>query len=374
MSSPTSLESAAIAPASRRSRLRRWVRPWVNPVVFDFWAQRLHPTWSWERPLARLVAREQASIDSFTLWLKPNRHVGAVRPGQHFNVSAEIDGAAVTRSYSLSHLPRADGCLAITVKAIEGGKLSSHLCHDLSLGARLGLSPAFGDMALPAQPSGRWLFLAAGSGITPLACLTRELAARDMPVELDLVYWARCRDELCFIDALRALEAAHPRLRVHVALTREPGAMQPGEARGRIDEALLQDLVGPLDGRQVFACGPDGFVDRARQLLAARSESFQAEAFTPPQPAVDESGTVEVRLAASGRTLRLPRGVSLLEALEAEGLRPRHGCRMGLCNTCACEKPAGIVRHLPSGELVREPMSSLRLCIHGAASDLTINL
>ena len=51
-------------PARRPGPLKRLIRPLIKPDVFDFWASRLHRTWTWERPLARLVAREAASADA----------------------------------------------------------------------------------------------------------------------------------------------------------------------------------------------------------------------------------------------------------------------------------------------------------------------
>ena len=120
-------------PRHRRSRFKRLMQPVVSPAVFDFWASRFNRTWSWERPLARVVAREQASVDAVTLVLAPNRHCGGFRPGQHINVSAEVHGARITRSYSLTDLPRADGRMAITVKAVAEGKLSQYLCNDCLL-------------------------------------------------------------------------------------------------------------------------------------------------------------------------------------------------------------------------------------------------
>ena len=46
----------------------------LAPEAFDFWASRLHPTWSWSRPLARIVERRAESRDTCTLVLQPNRH------------------------------------------------------------------------------------------------------------------------------------------------------------------------------------------------------------------------------------------------------------------------------------------------------------
>lgn len=366
--------NAQFRPSPRRpGALKRLIRPLVKPDVFDFWATRVHRTWTWERPLARLVSREAASADAVTLLFKPNRHWAGHRAGQHVNVGVEIGGVRVTRSYSLTAPPRADGLLPITVKAIEGGKVSRHLCHDARIGDVVELGQAFGDMMLPAMPRGAYLLLAAGSGITPMIALVRELASQGMPADAMLLYWVRTREEACFLPELRALAAAQPRFRFRLLLTREAAAAAD-EAEGRIGGALLAAHAGDVTTSAVLACGPGGFVGAARGLLATQSASFQAEAFTPPPVTVVDEGEVDIRLRRSGRTLRVARGESLLVALEQHGLKPPSGCRMGICNTCACGKSAGSVRHLPSGDLSHEPTQALKLCIHSAATDLELDL
>lgn len=364
---------SALPLVPRRSRLRRLFKPVVNPAVFDFWASRVNPTWSWERPLARIVSREPASEDAVTLVLAPNRHCGGFLPGQHLHIGAEVQGARLSRSYSPTGLPQADGRFAITVKRVAGGRLSQHLCDHARVGDVLQVGPAFGHMRLPVTLEGQWLLLAAGSGITPLMALTREMAARGMPVPLTLVYWARTREALCFVDELRALAAAHANFTLHLVLTGQ-APQAADEAQGRIDRALLERLLETTRGQQVMACGPGGFVATARALLAAQARSFQAEAFSlPPQEHAD-SGSVQVRLLRRGVNLRLPRGQSLLQALEAEGIKPEAGCRMGICNTCACGKSAGSTRHLPSGQLDHDANTALKLCINSAVSDLELDL
>ena len=347
----------------------------MAPAVFDFWASRLHPAWAWDRPQARIVGRRVESSDSTTLLLQPNRHWAGFRPGQHLNVGAEIDGTRIVRSYSLSDAPRADGRIAITVKAIPGGRLSQHLCRDAKIGDVVTLGPAFGEMTLPDPPEGCWLFLAGGSGITPLMAMIRAQAAAGMPVPISLMYWARTRDELCFVDELRALAARHPDFHFDLLLTRDDAF--PEFRHGRIDAAQLSAFVPDLHRRRIFACGPDGFVAAARALTEERAVAFRAEAFTPPPRIADDdadTGEVTLTLTLSGRTLDVPRGVSLLTALEAAGLKPASGCRMGICNTCACGKRAGTTRHLHTGDVEHEPASALRLCVNSARSDLTLEL
>ncbi len=308
-----------------------------------------------------------------TLLLRPNRHWQGFTAGQHINVSVEINGIRVTRSYSLSDAPRADGRIAITVKAVEGGRLSRHLCDDARVGDVVGIGPAFGEMTLPSTGSGPLLFLAAGSGITPLMAMLRSVAALGMPRPLTLVYWARIAGEFCFAEELRGLAARHADFKVHFVLTRADARL-PDESQGRVSEQQLSTLVPDVAQRHVYACGPGGFVESVRALLASRASSFKSEAFTPLPRVVEEGGTVQVTLARRGQTLLVPRGQSLLAALEDAGLNPASGCRMGICNTCACGKRSGTTRHLHTNTTQSEPVSALRLCVSSAASDLVLDL
>ena len=366
--------------APRTSLARRLLQPLVSPEVFDFWAGLVRPGASWSRPLGRIVARHETARDAVTLLIQPNRHWGGFQPGQHLNVGAQVGGRWVQRSYSLSGIPRRDGRIAITVRRVEGGALSSHLTAHSRVGDVLTLGPAFGDMTWPEDrvtdaPGGAWLFLAAGSGITPLISLTRAWAAAGTPVDLTLVYWARTREELCFAEELRALALREGRFRVHFVLTRQEG-LRDTELQGRLSEARLESIVPDLARRQIYACGPAGFVDTARRVAAPRARSFLAEAFTPPvlAPAGASAGTVAVHLTASGRTLQIAAGQSLLIALEEQGLRPASGCRMGICRTCVCPKAEGSTQNLTTGELHHGHDSALRLCVSRACSDLTLDL
>lgn len=345
----------------------------LAPVsVLDFWAGRIDASWSVDRPLARVVARHAAAANAVTLVLRPNRNWKGFEPGQHVNLTVEVDGRRRTRSYSPARATDRRGCIAITVKQVPGGLVSSHLCRTLAVGDVVELGPAYGDMRVPPQVEDARLFLAAGSGITPLMAMTRELAARGMPRPLTLFYWSRTRDELCFADELRELARRHPDFRVRFVLTRE-AALLDDELEGRLGPATLAALGEP-SGSATFACGPADFVETCRAHLASRTRSFAAESFSPPALNTRDTGRVRVRLAKSGRTLEVARGQPLLAALEEQGVQPAYGCRMGICNTCACEKRSGATTHLRTGAVEAEPASALRLCVNAATTDLVIDL
>lgn len=346
-------------------------RLWTGLVpdhVFDFWAGCLSPTWSRRRALARIEARTTAADGATTLLLRANRHARLPRPGQHLLVGAELDGRRIGRCYSPTPLPGRR--LAITVKAVADGRLSRHLVDHARVGDILTLGEPAGTLALPADDA-PVVLLAGGSGITPLMALLRDAMSHGPAREIALGYWTRTPGELCFVEELRALADAHPGLRLHLATTREA---DPRFAHGRLDAAAFASLVPAGRAPHVLACGSAGFVDAARARSEADAASFQSEAFSPPLMAPGEDGDANVRLARTGTTLRVPRGLPLLAALEAAGLRPAHGCRMGICNSCACAKRAGTTRDVLTGARDAEPATALRLCVNAAAGDLVLDL
>lgn len=353
---------------------KSWMQPVVEavmpPALFDFWAGRINPAWSWERPLARVLSRQAASRDAMTLVLKPNRHFAGFLPGQHINVGVEVDGVRLVRSYSPAPVAGRPDLLAITVRRVDGGRVSAALCERVRVGDVVELGAAYGDMTL-AGVAGPIAFLAAGSGITPFISLLRAQAVLGMPHDISLLYWAGHRDELCLIDELRELAGRFPRFRLQVVLTRDADDPDHGE---RLDAAQLQRFLPELPATTVLACGPAGFVALAGKLAEELAAGFQGEAFTPP--ALERVGgeLVRVTLARSRRELLLPSGQPLLTALEAQGLKPASGCRMGICNTCACAKLTGASEDLRSGELNGEASAALRICVSAARSDLTLDI
>jgi ferredoxin-NADP reductase len=348
--------------------------PLVDPATFDFWVQKVNPLWSWDRMLARVVDMRHEAEDAVSLVLQPNRHFKGFAAGQHVNVSAQIDGRRTTRSYSFTRPPAADGRLHITVKQVPAGRMSTHLCAQTRVGDILEVSEAFGDMTLPNPSSNDLCFLAAGSGITPLMALTRAWAQAGASTALSLMYWARTRAQICFAEELQKLSQQLPQFKLHLLTTHEHDGA-PSDEHSLISSELLAQHVPDLAQRMVLACGPGGFVQTARNLCH-RAVAFVGEGFTAPTISGDNAGpaTVELRLSKSQRTLAIPTGVSLLEALEAAGMNPEHGCRMGVCHTCSCTRTSGTTQNLQNGALESEGGMDVRLCVSRARTNLTLDL
>ncbi|HQV80366.1 MAG TPA: 2Fe-2S iron-sulfur cluster-binding protein, partial [Agitococcus sp.] len=208
-------------------------------------------------------------------------------------------------------------------------------------------------------------------GITPVMSL---LHTATMQQPITLLYWEKNRADLCFMAELNNLAAKNPLFKFYIFLTQEQNLLQ-GELKGRIDTQAIIKLIPNLVQHQVVACGGQGFIE-AVQLLKPYVDTLQVESFSPIKlnTANTQLGTVRVELKASHKVLELNQGDSLLDALEAQGIYPPSGCRMGICHSCSCQKISGTTQDLQTGELASESHSAVKLCVNRAYSDLVLDI
>ncbi|MGE8500474.1 MAG: ferredoxin reductase [Pseudomonas sp.] len=346
-------------------------RRWLRESEVDGLLAVLHPALRLNRVFARVEDRRWVADDMLALTLRPNGNWRGARPGQHVQVYLEHQGVRLSRSYSLTQV-HADGRLEIAIKRQPGGRVSPRLLDWLEVGQVLELGPAFGELHWQADSTGV-LLLAAGSGLTPLLGLLRDALARGFHAPVTLLHYVREQGQRAFVAELQTLQAQHRNLTVRWAVTGDPAS----EPSGRFQDAHVGE-IDAVASFQVLACGPAGFVERVRdwqQRVAGPQGAFQGEAFTPPaRDASSASGPVQLGFARSQLSVAGDSRLSLLELAEAQGLRPAHGCRQGICASCTCLLLSGEVRDLRSGELFSEPGQPIRLCISAPYRDVLIDL
>ncbi|WP_460537297.1 ferredoxin reductase [Chitinimonas naiadis] len=347
--------------------LVRPLRGWLREDVFDYYGRLLNPQLQLRRVFARIEARQQQGDATLALILAPSRHWQGMQAGQHIAVTIEIKGVRHTRYYS--PMLSSGGRIEIGIKRQADGLVSGHLHETAKVGQYVEISQAMGSLVLPASVPSKLLLLAAGSGITPLLSMLRSLAVAGHQGDVVLLYYGRQRSQLAYLDEL----AAMPGLRLQVCLTAESGAA--GEAQGRFSAAQLQQLVPDAAERHAYACGAFGFTESVRAVAEQGGlAGLAVESFSPPIWQVEDDQPVMLTFSRSQRQLAGRTGGTLLEQAEAHGLRPAHGCRMGICNTCTCHKREGAVRDLRTGQISIEPDETIRLCITAPVGDVILDL
>ena len=356
--------------AGTRLGRRFWLQPlWAPLNDAEAWnrlVRIVNPAWSFTEPRARVVRVVDEAPDVRSLWLKPNGRFGRFSPGQHVLLELEIDGARQARCFSLSHAPRADGLLRLTIKRKADGAVST-AAHALAPGQVVRLGRAQGGFA-PRDPAGGLLLLAAGSGITPMMSILQGLADAGSTRDVVLLHGMRSAEDAIFAIELRQLAARWPRLRVLVHASAE---------HGRLDATSIEHHVPDWRARETLLCGPDGFMREVEAMYAAagRGAALQSESFGRRAAPVDPHATAHaVTHGSPEQVFTALAGQSLLDAAEAAGLKPRFGCRRGICRTCQCRKRSGTVTNLLTG-LVSGPGEELiQLCVSSPRSALELAL
>lgn len=218
----------------------------------------------------------------------------AFRAGQYINVEVPAYGPdvePVSRSYSLSSAPTVPWTFAITVRREEGGLVSGWMHDNVRPGSVLDMLGPVGAFHLPDYDRrARFLFLAAGSGITPLMSMIRTIHSLPGQADVILLYHAATPDRFAFSDELDFFCRADFRIRVVYALGgRTPPDDWQGES-GRISAELIDRVAPDANGRQVYACGPQGYLDAATACL--------------PQVGVDDTSVYVEHFTGSTQTLR----------------------------------------------------------------------
>lgn len=364
------------------TKLVRGLSKILGQEFVTFWLEQAGSTQSTDRCLAEVVRIDRETQDAVSLWLRPNALFAGFEAGQHVNLSVSIEGVVHTRSYSFSNAPTADGLVRLTIKQTPTGLVSRHAVNKLEVGTIVELGDVFGDMTLSnTQPNlgeqrPSMVLLAAGSGITPMISLIESLEAMNWPADVTLMSWARNPNDVLF-DALLKEKATKTEHFKYVRLLEEGADAAQGDLAGRPSAAQFKAVVADLAQADVYACGPDGFMNALRTILGDKPKSFHAESFTPMALSVNENAEVKtftVTLTKSNRIVEVSNNKPLLKALQEQGINPPHGCGMGICNTCSCEKLTGTTQNMQNKSVCGSNNTALRLCISAAQGPVTLDL
>ncbi len=363
-------QRAAVRGAIRR-RLWAVAESLTSPLDPSDYLDMFHPLRRGADLRARVVEVRSEAQDAVTVVLRPGASWRGHIPGQYVRVGIDIEGVRRWRSYSITSAPSAisassvvDRTISLTAKAVPGGIVTAHLAQRLKAGDLVLLDQASGSFVLPDPAPRKTLFITGGSGVTPVIGMLRS--GLHLLDDVVLIHSDRTAGDVLFGVELRELAAAG-RLRLIENHT---------DVQGRLDIAVLDDLVPDLAERQTWACGPAALLDALEPRWAElgipgrlHTERFRT---TPIKPG--DGGTV--RFSAIGTELVTDGATSLLDAGEQAGLLLPSGCRMGICFSCVLPLREGAVRDLRSGDLTTAARGDgvlVQTCVSAAAGPCDID-
>lgn len=366
------------AVAGLRHRLVRLAEAATTPLFPADYLDIVSPLRHGADLRGRVVDVVPETADAATIVIRPGADWAGHVPGQYVRIGIDVDGVRQWRAYSLTHGPRADKNISITVKAVPDGMVSHHLVRDTAPGTLVHLEQATGDFVLPPSVSeageGKLLFVTAGSGVTPVIGMLRNLfpvtdsgvvrPPRSSGLDITVVHVAPSEPDSIFLDNLKELAAVG----VINLIARYD------DAHGVLDVADLADLVPDLAERTTYACGPAGLLDALQAHHDAAGLELFTEQFRVALIEAGEGGTVtftgnDTEVEADGAT-------PILDAAESAGVLMPSGCRMGVCFGCVLPLRQGVVRDLRSGDLTTASPGdgvNIQTCISAAAGPCEID-
>jgi ferredoxin-NADP reductase len=309
-------------------------------------------------------------------------------PGQFLTVSANVQGQSVERCYTISSPPTRPYLLSITVKRVPGGVMSNWLHDNMKPGSQLRAYGPSGAFTPTASSASKSLYLSAGSGVTPLMSMTRASIDLGLDRDIAFVHSARTPADIVFGEELQRLAKMSPWLRLFFVCEGIGNEENWAGATGRLSLQLLSEWLPDFADREVFTCGPSGYMSAVRGLLREgghdparyHQESFDISAGAAPESATRERDaaqeTFTVKLARSSRTFTMSPSETVLSAAKKAGVAIASSCSQGMCGTCKTRILEGTVdMHHNGGIRDREVQKGFRLlCCSRPTSDLVLEL
>lgn len=288
-------------------------------------------------------------------------------PGQYLTLKTDLDGKELRRSYSICS-GKVDDELRVAVKRVVNGKFSSWANEALKIGDTLAVMPPLGKFTPKSSDKTKrqYLAFAAGSGITPIMSIMKDVLHNEPESEFTLVFGNYNRGSIIFKESLEALKNKFMnRLRVFHVFDKElqeaelfNGMITVDKVKAFHDKVINYDQID-----DIFICGPEPMIVALKDFfineLKKPEEHVYFELFTSPdqpkavntewlskQKDVDRTKVSKVTVKLDGSAFDMDLaygGDNILDAALQHGGDLPYACKGGVCCTCKAKLVEGEV-------------------------------
>lgn len=262
--------------------------------------------------------------------------------------------------------PLVDDYPAVTVKVVEGGKMSGFLNKNLKAGDTIEVMEPMGHFTtdLLKENKRHIILFGGGSGITPLMAILKSILYGEPQSIISLIYANRNEDSIIFKEKIKELQLKFPgRFNVVHVLDNAPLNWQGPS--GLLNPDMLKKILAELpawnpENTQYLMCGPEGMMNNVENTLKAFGiskdkifkESFvagtinKAEAAKQAEEVKEESTAHEVTVIYDGEEYKfvVEPGKTILETALDLDIDLPYSCQSGLCTACRGKRLSGKVK------------------------------
>ncbi len=344
------------------------------------------------------VRQETHDVKSF-LFKAENASQFKFAPGQFITLELHINGEVINRSYTISSPPTRPHTLSITVKRTIGGVVSNWLHDNMQVGLKIAAFGPNGEFTTASIQAQKYLFLSAGSGITPLMSMTRTFHELAENQDVVFVHSARSVADIIFRKELDLIAFNQPNFRTgFICETISSAEHSESVLAGRLNIDGFMQLAPDFKTREIFTCGPAPYMAAVRGMLVEAGfdmAHYHEESFTfDDLPAEIHDDVVakeahaeqtdansaliaiefSVEFTKSLTSITCAANQFVLDAAKSAGLRLPSACSKGLCGTCKSKLISGQV-DMKHGGGIRQleiDQGMILICCSKPLTDLVI--
>ncbi len=307
----------------------------------------------------------QETADAITIEFERPASSMIYEAGQFLTLIAHIEGEEVRRSYSLCTSMLTDDAPAVTVKRVEGGKMSNFLASSIKVADSLKVMEPMGKFTARAKAGNKrhLVLFGGGSGITPLMAITKEVLHGESDSIISLIYANRNIDSIIFREQLDDIQRNYEgRFQVIYILDNAPVNWQGPS--GLLNPEKVKTLLERVpdwgeEKTEYLMCGPEGMMNNitsALEIMRVPKEKIFKESFvvgiTNKKEVIVEAPTEDTIVAREVKiiyddeehTFMVEPDKTILEtALELDIDLP-YSCQSGLCTACRGKCLSGKVK------------------------------
>lgn len=335
--------------------------------------------WTDKEPLVCVsVLAETRDVVTFC-FQAPSGALFRFDPGQFLTFELPVPGGPLYRTYTISSSPSRPMSITITVKAQDASIGTRWMLENLKVGTEVKATGPGGTFTNAGKPDGKYLFISAGTGITPMMSMTTYLYDLGRDPDIVFVNCARRPSEIIFRERLEHMASRVQGIDLKWVVSGADSYRPWTGYQGRFNQLMLGLMAPDYLEREVYCCGPEAFMTSVREALAGlgfdmsryHQESFHAplpEAEDVPQDAVpEEDATSELVFTSSGDRIKCQETDTILAAARRAGHNIPSGCNFGVCGTCKTKKVSGEIHMVHNGGITEEDIAEgyiLACCSH----------
>jgi ferredoxin-NADP reductase len=329
------------------------------------------------------IIDETLDVKTFELVSQSDEMI-VFKPGQFVTLKFNILDQSYQRCYTISSSPRQNNCIELCVKRVAEGVVSNWLLDHLKLGDTIEAVPPSGNFYLPSEQTRSLLLLSAGSGITPMLSMLRYIQLNCLEIDIKFHHSARTQADLIAFTELSALSKKQLALQLSFNFSRQKHCSidRVKTFDGRLDRQMLSEICPDITQRDVYICGPSGFMLQAKQdmqQLGLPKEQYFQESFAVESLLVtgtaDES-LYNIYFSHSDLSIQCTGNETVLAAAEKSGIYLDFSCSSGICGSCTSYLETGEI-YAPEAQAIDAgdiKSGDFLPCCSFARSDLIVDL